>query len=422
MSWNPVLNLFLEIKNKIPEEKLWEYEDGTCLKYWAELLNDPYYNNILNPLKINECGNFLLIRYNNYPKLFADKETGKIKYDEFWNLYNGLYRECRSVVIDKRKECLVLTPFKKFFNINEIPETSMKQIQERISKAFCVEFSDKLDGSMQSARYYNGQIVMSGSQAVDPSQSWRLRDGYSRLTENHRKMIEEHPDLTFIFEYISQRDAHVVKYKEEGMFLVGIRNTENGIEFRYSEILHYADFYHVPTTKVFDKTLDEVIAELDDKPADEAEGFVLNIDGYKVKIKYNDYVGINRVIKHACSTSTIIEYFAEDKLDDLFSKIPASYHDTIMDTVKFLDLYNETIDDITTELFVKAPKDDRKEFMVWVEGNAPKEARAYIRNLYFGKQNNYFKRRGGYLKIKELEKRLESLQQFMEGDYYADYQ
>ena len=68
----------------------------------------------------------------------------------------------------------------------------MKQIQERISKAFCVEFSDKLDGSMQSARYYNGQIVMSGSQAVDPSQSWRLRDGYSRLTENHRKMIEEH--------------------------------------------------------------------------------------------------------------------------------------------------------------------------------------------------------------------------------------
>lgn len=52
MSWNPVLNLFLDIKNKIPKEKLWEYESGSCLKYWAGLLNDPYYNEILKPLKI----------------------------------------------------------------------------------------------------------------------------------------------------------------------------------------------------------------------------------------------------------------------------------------------------------------------------------------------------------------------------------
>lgn len=410
MSWDPVLNLFLDIKNKIPKEKLWEYESGSCLKYWAECLNDPYYNEILKPLKINEYGDLLLIRYNNYPKLFSDKETGKVKYDEFWNLYDGLYRECRSVVIDKKKDCLVLTPFKKFFNLNEVPETSLEKIQERIRNASCVEFSDKMDGSMQSARYYDGKIVMAGSQAVDPFQSWRLRDGYRRLTENHKKMIKDHPDLTFIFEYISQRDAHVVKYNDEGMFLVGIRNTENGIEFPYCEILNYANYYHIPTTKVFDKTLEEIIAELDNKSADEAEGFVLNIDGYKIKIKYNDYVGISRVIKHACSTSTIIEHFAEDKLDDLFSKIPISYHDTIMETVDFLYRYSEIMDDVTTEFFIKAPKENRKDFMIWVEENAPREVHAYVRNLYFGKENNFFKRReNSYFKIRELEKRMKNL-------------
>ena len=411
MNWNPVLNLFLDVKKKIPEEKLWDYKEGSCLEYWASLLDDPYYNNILKPLKINEYENLLLIRYSNYPKVFSDKENGKINYEGFWNMFDGFYRECRSVVIDKKNDCLILTPFKKFFNINEVSETDIKKVFERIRKASCVEFSDKLDGSMQSARYYNGEIVMAGSQAVNPAQSWRLRDGYRKLTENHKEMIKDNPDLTFIFEYISKRDAHVVHYDREGLFLIGIRDTRDGREFSYSKIFNYANRYKVPTTQVFDKTLEDVMAELDDKSSDEAEGFVLNIDGYKVKIKYNDYVGISRVIKHACSTSTIIEYFADDRVDDLLSKIPTAYHDTVMETVRFLYEYEEVMDDMTAKYFIKAPKDSKKDFMIWVEKNVPKEVQTYVRNRYFRKEINFFKRReNSFYKIKELEKRLENLQ------------
>ena len=48
----------------------------------------------------------------------------------FWDRYDGFYRECRSVVIDIEKECIVLCPFSKFFNINELEETSIENIQK----------------------------------------------------------------------------------------------------------------------------------------------------------------------------------------------------------------------------------------------------------------------------------------------------
>lgn len=85
------------------------------------------------------------------------------------------------MVIDLEKECIVLAPFAKFFNINELEETNLENVQKRISKAKNVEFSDKLDGSMQSARWYDGRIVMAGSQALDPKASWRLQDGYRMI-------------------------------------------------------------------------------------------------------------------------------------------------------------------------------------------------------------------------------------------------
>ena len=76
-------------------------------------------------------------------------------------------------------------------------------------------------------------------------------------------MMMDHQNQTFIFEYISQKDAHVVKYEMEGLFLIGIRDVETGKEASYSEVIHYAAEYDIPATEVFDKTLDQVIGELD---------------------------------------------------------------------------------------------------------------------------------------------------------------
>lgn len=406
MSWNPVVNKFVEIKNAAINAgiSLWDYnpEKETCLEYWVRLLDNTEYKEILVYLKLTEYEDLLLLKYADYNEIFTDEST--FDYDTFWDAFDGLYRECRSLVINFKTCEPVLTPFRKFRNLNECAETSYEEVCRRISTASCVEFSNKLDGSMQSARFYNGKIVMSGSQALNPDCSWRLKDGLKRLTsnENYVRMLRANPGRTFVFEYIAAKDAHVVRYDFEGLFLVGMRDVATGIEASYAEILECAGRYGVLTTEVYDKTLDQVISELDDKTAAEAEGFVLNIDGFKVKIKYNDYVTMHRMFSSACSPRPIIESIAEGRFDDLIAKIPAGYRNLALSIAGIVFEYKARTEGEVEEAFDRAPKSDKKEFMLWVNANVPHRIQGYVRNRYLGFPVNVLKKSNSYLRLKEI--------------------
>lgn len=273
MNWNPVLNKFIEIKNKYISEfsysTLYNYDVNitTCLEYWVEKLDNPEYTDLIKPLQLIEYEGLLLIRYGNYANIFGGEED--ITPDEFWNKYDGFYLECRSVVIDIKRNSLVITPFKKFRNLNECEETNIKNISNKIKNAKCVEFSDKLDGSMQAATFYNNQIIMCGSTSLNPESSWRLKDGYKMLfnKEGYIELIKDYPNFTFIFEYISMKDAHIVVYtkEQEGLYLIGIRDSLSGKEFSYKKVNMLATLYNIPSTTVFNKTLDEVMNDLDNK-------------------------------------------------------------------------------------------------------------------------------------------------------------
>ena len=297
MNWNPVLNKFIEIKSEYRDKvgvPTYGYKTGytdeseSCLERWISELRNKFpenikykeYEDMFHYLELNQYENLLLIRYARYSNVY-DGEID-VSGDDLWDRFDGFYRECRSIVIDVEKDCVVLCPFKKFFNVNELDETSVENIRRKIAIAKIVEFSDKLDGSMQSARWYNGKIIMSGSQALDKNKSWRLKDGYRMMEESSgiQMLLKTYPEYTFVFEYISLPDAHVVKYdkKDEGLYLIGMRNVDTGKEANYFVITELARTFGVRTTKIFDKTFDSVMAELDDKLSSEAEGFVINID------------------------------------------------------------------------------------------------------------------------------------------------
>ena len=412
MSWNPVLNKFIEIKwaflRAFSRDELYDYDRSkqTCLDYWVEKLDNPEYIELIKPLQLIEHNGLLLIRYGNYADVFGGEED--VTPDEFWDKYDGFYLECRSVVIDIKENRLVVTPFKKFRNLDECEETSIENISKRIKDAKCVEFSDKLDGSMQAVRYYNDNIVMCGSTSLNPESSWRLKDGYHMLFQRagYIDLIMDNPLLTFIFEYISMKDAHVVVYskEQEGLYLIGIRNSVTGEEYSYKEVNRFANKYSIPTTRVFDKTLDDVIKELDDKKSNEAEGFVVNIDGYKVKIKYNDYVNMHRILSEISSINLVIKNIADGIFDDMISKVPKAYKDRVMQTANIVFKYIHNTELKIKEYFDKAPKDDKKEFMLWVESNVPNSIKAFVREKYYGREYNLIKNRSGrYLKINEME-------------------
>ena len=104
LSWNPVLNKFIEIKNAyismFSTNRLWDYDTSktTCLDYWIERLDNPEYIELIKPLQLIEHRGLLLIRYGNYADVFGGEDD--VTPDEFWDKCDGFYLECRSVVID----------------------------------------------------------------------------------------------------------------------------------------------------------------------------------------------------------------------------------------------------------------------------------------------------------------------------------
>lgn len=410
VSWNPVLNKVIEIERKyLFLYKTIDYhytEELTCVERWIREIGDTESLNLFKYLKLIQKDDLVLFRYANYADIYSEDDD--ITSDELWNMSDGFYRECRSVVIDVRKEEIVLAPFRKFFNINERAETSYEAIQNRINDASVIEFTDKLDGSMQSATWYEDKIIMAGSQSLDPKNSWRLEDGYKYISDcRYINMIKSKPEYTFIFEYISLKDAHVVKYgkADEGLHLIGIRDKRDGTELDYKTVLFYAFMYQIPSTSVFNKTLDEVMSELDAKKSDEAEGFVINIDGFKVKVKYNDYVKLHKALSKLSSVNLVIRSIGDDTYDDVLSKLPLAYHSQVEDVAKQVYHYLKIAEENINKWYEKAPKNTKKIFMVWVEKNVPKIYRGFCREKFLGKKYNLIKtheKEPHYKKMSEL--------------------
>lgn len=391
-SWNPVLNLIVDIKEQY-FNKFKSYGNYK-LETWIEELNIKKYIDLFDCLQVNQKDKIVLIRYGiaeMQPSMWADK--------------NSIYRECRSVVIDLKNECIVLCPFRKFFNINEVSENNIDIISEEIKNAKIVEITNKLDGSMQSARYYNNQYIMAGGMALDTKDSWRLQDGYNMLSNKYKTMLRENSDFTFIFEYISLNDAHVVLYdkSQEGLYLIGIRDVLSGKELSYEEIKDYSIRYNIPMTNIENKTFDDVLKEMKIYKSNEKEGWVLNIDGHKMKIKCDDYVHLHRLLDKVSSINVIIQNIADDKYDDMISKIPESYRNRIEKIATKILNYKIKTENMVEEFYFKAPKNDKKDFMIWVDTNCSNRINGYVKCKFLNQSFNVLKNRhGGYKKIKDL--------------------
>ena len=416
MSWSKVLNTIVEIKQLMNERGItisYEHSRGeTCLERWFKELNDPLYNEMFQYIQTSQKDDLVLVRYAKYGDVFSGEDS--VEYSDFWSMYDNFFRECRSMVIDVRNEEVVIAAPNKFFNINENEESSFENVQKLISECSRCEWSEKIDGSLQNARYYNGRIVMSASQAIDPDNSWRLADGIRMLNENDNyiKMVKNFPDWTFVFEYISLADAHVVNYEksQEGLYLIGIRDSISGKQFPYSSVLAMKEMYGVKATELVNKTLEEVMSELDSKQSNEAEGFVLNVidkngECNYFKIKYLQYQSIHKILSNISSINLIIKNIADNTFDDLLSKVPDAYRWRVDVVANVVFDYIKSQRKIVSEYLNQVKHLPIKEAMIWIKSNVDKRWAGFVISAYKdGLENvNYIKMTSGrYKKMNEM--------------------
>lgn len=451
MSWHPLTKYIEQINTY--------YKNGIKLLYLNQninenqkhiLVNDYNFNNrlefvknninlflnkdnieqllkIFEPLDITIYNEFALFKYKGYIEL---SELGYNEADFFY-LYDGLYQECRSITFNIKTMKIALAAMAKFKNYGEDDKKwSIKTITDEYNQADLVEITNKMDGSYQQFSWDkdNNCIIGSGSSSLDIEQSWRLKKGFSMLTDNYCRMIKENPEYTFSFEFISVDNPIVVKYNknQEGMYLFNIRNNNNGLEVQYATLKDFAKRYNVKYVESYQETLGSILNQLDNYTSDEKEGWVIRFINYskvqknnksfkRVKIKVNDYVLMHRALSKLVSPNAIIEAYANNKLDDFKAKVPKAYMEQIDNILNDINMYLKLIKDKENFWYSKLENsvniNNIKDVMIWINTNAPKILVQYLIQRYKGRNRNYLATcKTGLLKRPEILKRIKILQ------------
>jgi hypothetical protein len=239
---------------------------------------------------------------------------------------------------------------------------------------------------------------MSGSRSIDRDSSYRLDNGYRFIEshENYIRMLRDHPNLTFVFEYIFPDDIHVVDYsdREQGLYLIGIRDVTDGREYHYFEVREFAERYGTLTTIMSETALDDAMEFLKNVDGKEKEGFVLNIDGFRVKLKSDDYVNIHNSIWEIQNDNVLFQAVKNDVIDDAIAKLPKSMVDEVVRKRDLIVEFARNRERTAREYLERMSElglSEKRDAMIWITENVPSDYESLVRSLYLGKEADYLK-------------------------------
>ena len=348
-------------------------------------------------LRTSVFNNYMLLRYDEIA-LWGNEKLDYIQ--DIWSIYQGLLLDCRSPIIDLSTMNYVSLPFKKFRNINETSEYSIDAIKLRISNAKTpIEFSEKLDGSFIQMSYirdpnlYKG-IIISSSSSLDINKSSQLNHSIrylKRYGANIVDLVTSNLNKTFIFEWISADDPHIVSYTPDmyGLHLIGIRDILTGYLYPYSEVVSTATTHNIPTTLLYNKfDLDGALSSLQSLKGSEHEGYVLYIDQFLVKIKCPEFLSLFRDTLISSSYNSIIEYTFKGTIDDYISMLPEAYQESARDKLKEVTKFILDVEERVDYEYSKLPPNaSRKEVMLYIDKIKDRgiSIKGLVRNKYLGK-------------------------------------
>lgn len=391
--------------------------------------------NLINCVRCAQSDDFLIIRYDEI-KIFNNK---LIKGNVF-NIYEGLLRECRSIVLDINRCKVVSLPFYKFMNMNESEDYNEKNILDRLTKASIVEYTNKIDGSFIQITKLNSEYdfykypeLVASSRNIDETEIVRgAREWYENNPE-YKLLVRSYPEYTLMFEWVSLKDKHVVKYesKDCGLYLIGMRHKETGVLLNYKEVIKIAEEYRVRHTEIYDISYKEMRESLNEFKASEKEGYVVNIDGFLVKMKCKDYLNMVNIIREYGHENAVIRAVSDNKVDEVLMLIPKEYHDRTNKTVDMLYDYIGRIDKIVKDLseYAIANKDKNmgdinkwlKKLPKLVRGTVKREFFNYIRGISGDEidylRNNHIRMGNNYINMAELTRREKALRNINIADY-----
>lgn len=229
-------------------------------------------------------------------------------YERIWTPFTTM---ARGLILNETEKRIVATPFPKFFNHGERAEESIPDLP--------FETFEKLDGSLIII-FHDGNKWRTATKGSFNSEQalWAL--------ERVRAVEDVLPSgTTYLCEAIYSQNRIVVPYDYEGLVMLSAY-TQDGVELDFGIIQAQAQHLGWRVAKRHDyQHVSDLLTMAADLPASE-EGFVLRFsDGYRLKIKGDQYRRIHAMVSRVTPLAIWEMMLAGDDLTAMRKEIPEEF-------------------------------------------------------------------------------------------------
>lgn len=239
--------------------------------------------------------------------LLGFKYTTNTVYSEDWD---NVSLHARGIVFDYTTGEVLARPFDKFFNLGEminVETGELKPIAGYVKQHLGFDnlsgdykhqkfrVMDKLDGSLGIAFWTGTDWYVKTAGSFESDQAKWATEWLSNLDD----LTALDKSKTYLFEIIYNEDKHPIEYDFEGLVLLGIIDTQTGIEEPLSEILRVAKELNIRHADVIElDDFDEVVKYAKNLPKTK-EGVVITFEnGFKLKVKGDEFLELQKIFHY----------------------------------------------------------------------------------------------------------------------------
>lgn len=236
---------------------------------------------------------------------------------------------------------LVSRGFEKFFNLDEIPETSLDRLVRDVAdmEIFCVS---KEDGHMMEFFLHQGELcTTTRGRLGSPSAGWALKmmtlsDFYAAKEIVSRRGKEL---MTLVCEFVDPASKVIVDYGNVSQLFLLEAYDSHGEVVGHKVLEEIAEgmpeLFKLPQSRSM--TLQQLIAEVSDRSVKNQEGWVAQIPseggGFRrVKFKYIDYIG--KMVSGKLSYRYLMNCMKNNRLDKMLFTLPETDRQEAYDMVQ----------------------------------------------------------------------------------------
>jgi RNA ligase len=291
---------------------------------------------------------------NDHPSLPLSiyNYSRKTQYDGKWD---DVTLQCRGVITDNATGKVLVRPFKKFFNYEELVGNKWKESK---LPPMCdyVYIQEKLDGSLGILFNYEGEWIMATRGSFVSEQAIKGLE----ILKSKYNLDSWLKHYGYLVEIIYPENRIVVDYgkKERVVFLSVVMNEsyewgpfdDSEQHWTISRSIFKMNGIKkedVVRTEQHFNFSDDLYKSLKEKNENNKEGFVIRFHpgNFRVKIKFEEYVRLHKIITQV-STYDIWEHLKNGKdISELLEKVPDEFDKWVKHTVKTLEYHKFALEE-----------------------------------------------------------------------------